>query len=82
MGRDNMKTLPITAWFCPEFTRYGPKQYYGFTWVNFRRLHGLYGVFLASEDKMGKENHLSVEFPKGKKQLLRNGEQREVAAFY
>jgi GLPGLI family protein len=67
MGRDgNMKTLPITAWFAPSLPyRYGPKQYYGLPGL-ILELHELFGVFLASEIKIGEEKHLSIEFPKGK----------------
>lgn len=67
MGRNGkMKTLPITAWFAPSLPyRYGPKQYYGLPGL-ILELHELYGVFLASEIKIGEEKHLSIEFPKGK----------------
>ncbi|WP_255546016.1 GLPGLI family protein [Flavobacterium sp. CG_9.1] len=67
MGRDgNMKTLPITAWFVPSLPyRYGPKQYYGLPGL-ILELHELFGVFLATDIKIGDDKNITIEFPKGK----------------
>ena len=67
IGRDgNMKTLPVTAWFAPSLPyNYGPKQYYGLPGL-ILELHELFGVFLATDIKIGGDKNIMIEFPKGK----------------